>query len=133
MSNTPDEIRDFSYFVSVAYGSVLINGLGLGVVVKALLNKPDITKVKVVEKSADVITLVADTYLKDPRVEIVQADCFEYKPPKGERYDAVWHDIWDEICADNLPEMQRLHRKYRKRTGFQGSWCRLQCERAARS
>lgn len=35
MSNTPDEIRDFSRFVRYAKGSVLVNGLGLGVLLKA--------------------------------------------------------------------------------------------------
>lgn len=43
MSNTPDEILDFRRFVCRAKGSVLVNGLGLGVLLKALLNKPEIT------------------------------------------------------------------------------------------
>lgn len=25
--------------------------------------------------------------------------------------DAVWHDVWDELCTDNLPQMHRLHRR----------------------
>lgn len=39
MSNTPDEIRDVSSFVYKANGNILINGLGLGVVLKMLLDK----------------------------------------------------------------------------------------------
>jgi hypothetical protein len=31
---------------------------------------------------------------------------------KGKRYDMVWHDIWDDICSDNLEGMAKLHRKY---------------------
>lgn len=131
MSNTPDEIRDFSRFVGRASGQVLVNGLGLGVLLKALLDKSVVDRVKVIEKSSDVIALVAPTYRNDPRVEIIHADCFEYMPPKGEMFEAVWHDIWDDICAANLPEMHRLHRKYGKRTSWQASWCRELCERAA--
>jgi len=128
MSNTPDEIRDGMYFVRKATGSVLINGLGMGIIVKMLLEKSDVTDITIIEKSKDVIELVSD-YYNDPRVTIINADCFEWKPPKGKRYNAVWHDIWDNICADNLPEMKKLHRKYRKRADYQESWCRGTCER----
>jgi hypothetical protein len=127
MSNTPDEIRDFWRFVCRANGSILINGLGIGVLLKAFLNKKEVTKITIIEKSTDVISLVGNTYLKDERVTIINADAFDYTPPKGEKYNAVWHDIWDYICYDNLPEMAKLHRKYGKRTNCQESWCKRQC------
>jgi len=132
MSNTPNEIRDFMRFVLKAEGIVLVNGLGLGVLLKALLDKPTITEVTVIEKSKDVIDLVGPTYLKDERVAIIHADAFEYKPPKGKRYNAVWHDIWDYICGDNVDEMKTLHRKYGRRSNYQESWCRYLCEQQNR-
>ena len=128
MSNTPDEISDFLYFYGHAKGKILINGLGLGVTVKALLNKPKVTQIIVIEKSEDVIKLCGPTYQNDDRVTIIHGDAFDYKPPKNERYDAVWHDIWDNITSDNLPEMIKLHRKYGRRTTYQESWCRYECE-----
>ena len=91
MSNTPDEIRDFREFVYKAEGSILINGLGLGVMLKALLNKSKITDITVIEKSQDVINLVAPTFLNDKRVTIINEDAFEYKPPKDKKYDYIWH------------------------------------------
>jgi hypothetical protein len=129
MSNTPDEIRDFRHFTREAKGSVLINGLGLGCVVKVLLDKVEITKIMVIEKSEAVIKLVAPFFV-DERLVIIQADAFEYEPV--ESYDFVWHDIWDYICTDNLPEMARLHRKYDKRTDWQDSWAKQRCERYKR-
>ena len=60
--------------------------------------------------------------------EFHQADALEYKPPRGEQYDVVWHDIWPNICTDNLPEMHKLHRKYGRRCNWQGSWCRAEHE-----
>lgn len=120
MSNTPDEIRDFSYFTQVANGSILINGLGIGCVLKVLLDKPEVTKITVIEKSEDVINLVAP-HFNDNRLTIINADAFTYKPPKDEKYDFVWHDIWDYICADNLKEMSKLHRKYGRKTKWQDS------------
>lgn len=128
MSNTPDEIYDQMDFVYKAKGNVLINGLGLGITLKLVLAKPEIKSVTVVEKSRDVIRLVAPTYLKDARVNIVHADAFTYKPPKGVRFGAVYHDIWNYITSDNLPEMHKLHRMYGRKCDWQGSWCRERCE-----
>jgi len=130
MSNTPDEIRDFVCEFRGVRGKVLINGLGLGVTVKYLLDNPEVTEVIVIEKSKDVIDLVADTYRNDNRFSVINDDCFEYSPPKGETYNFVWHDIWDYITSDNLEEMKKLHRKYGRRTKSQASWCRRNCERA---
>lgn len=132
MSNTPDEIRDHRYFFSRAKGKVLINGLGLGVALKAILNKvdesgvPAIELVHVVEKYEGVLNLVRPTYEGDKRVSFIHADALEYKPTL--KYDVVWHDIFDDICASNLPIMHKLHRKYGGKAVWQGSWCRERCE-----
>ena len=135
MSDTPDEIRDHFSIIWAAKGSVLINGLGIGVVLQACLNKDSVTHVTVIEQSKDVISLIGDYYknIYSDRLTIIHDDAFAYKPPKNIKYGAVWHDIWDNICADNLPEMHRLHRKYGRRTEWQGSWARAICERAAKT
>jgi len=127
MSNTPDEIRDFSHFLWRASGHILINGLGLGVLLKGLLLKDDVKSIDVVEISKDVINLVYPTYKKDKRLTVINADAFTWTPPLGSRYDFVWHDIWDDICTGNLKEMAKLHRKYGKRCGYQDSWCKKLC------
>ena len=128
MSNTPDEIRDFIPFKCRAHGHILINGLGIGVLVKALLEKDDIKSITIIEKSMDVINLSGPTYAMDKRVTIINADAFEHNPPLGMRYNYVWHDIWDNIDSDNLPEMHKLHRKYGRKSDHQKSWCRHECE-----
>jgi len=99
---------------------------------KAILNKvdekgaPAVDLVHVVEKAEDVLKLVRPTYESDKRVSFIHEDALEYKPTL--RYDVVWHDIFDDICADNLPIMHKLHRKYGGKTEWQGSWCRERCE-----
>jgi len=127
MSDTPDEMRDHLPIVNHAIGSVLINGLGIGMVLKNILLKDIVTEVTVIEINQDLIDLVGPHYV-DHRVTIVCADALTYKPPKGERYNAVWHDIWDNICIDNLEQMKYLHRKYGQYSDWQGSWCRDICE-----
>lgn len=130
MSDTPAEMRDHSYAVYKAEGSCLINGLGIGMVLKNILLKPSVKDVTVVEISQDLLDLVSPHY-KDSRITWVCSDAYEYKPPKGKRYQMVWHDIWDHITADNLPQMTKLHRKYGRRADWQGSWCKAECKRYA--
>ena len=133
MSDTPAEKSDHLSPVLRASNHCLVNGLGLGMVVNAMLLKPEVTKVTVVERSEDVIALVAPHYLSQygDRVNIVLADAFAYKPTG--QYDVVWHDIWDNICSDNLEQMTKLKRKYGRRAQWQGCWCEYETRRYARA
>ncbi len=126
MSDTPDEIRDHWSFICKASGNVLINGLGLGMVLQAILNKSEVDKATVIEISPEVVALVGEHYQEHygSRLEIIQADALTWQPPKGTRYFAIWHDIWSDICSGNLPEMHKLHRRYGHRCNWQGSWGR---------
>ena len=136
MSDTPDEIKDHLAFIYRAHGICLINGLGLDMAATAALRKPNVAHVYVVEQSADVISLVAPTYKKNysDRLTVLHGDALTDKWPelRGVRFDAVWHDIWDTICGDNLPEMTKLHRRYARRCNWQGSWARALCRRGCR-
>lgn len=132
MSDTPDEMRDHYEPVRRATGRCLIAGLGLGVVLQAVLDKPDVAHVTVVERSADVIKLVAGHYLNRygaARLEVVEADIFEWSPPPGTRYDMAWFDIWNDICADNLAEMATLNRRFARRAAWKGCWAQHLCRR----
>lgn len=128
MSDTRAELDDHWEIVYKAKDHVLIHGLGLGIVAQACLRKPEVTHVTVIEKSGDVIDLVAP-HIADDRLTVLHADALTWKPPKGQRYGAVWHDIWDDICGDNLEQMRFLHRRYGRRTDWQGSWCHKECIR----
>ena len=128
MSNTPMEIRTCQDFIERATGRVLINGLGLGMVLHAILQKDDVTHVTVIEKEQDVINLVAASFATDLRVEIINADAMEYCPPAGVTYNACWHDIWTDFATANLAQMDKLESKYRDICDWQGSWGREECE-----
>lgn len=125
MSNTPMEVMTNRQALNASRGFVLINGLGMGMLLEAVLAKPEVKRVRVVEIDEDVISLVGPHFAHDPRVEIVHADAHAYQPPKEDRYDFVWHDIWDAISADNLESMKALTRKYRRpRAANQACWAR---------
>lgn len=111
MSDTPAEYRDAAWFIHVAEGSVLISGLGLGMVVKAILKKAEVTHITVLELEADVINLVAPSY-PDPRLRVIHADCRTWKADR--QFDHAWHDIWPDVSEDDLPEMASITRRYAK-------------------
>lgn len=126
MSDTHDEIRDHVHFIRRARGSVLIAGLGLGMVLQAVARKAEVTSVTVVEKSSDVLALVANHYKSMPvvgaKLTVVHADIFGWKPAAGVRFDHAWFDIWDNLSVDNLAEMATLHRRFARIAGDKGSW-----------
>ena len=132
MSNTPMEVNQARSAYRQATGRILVNGLGLGMILEGMLSKPVVTAVRVVEIDADVLELVGSHFHSDPRVELVHADAYSYSPAKGERFDYVWHDIWDQITPDNLPLMTKLTRKYARRTERQAAWAREECRMHAR-
>lgn len=131
MSNTQAEINDHYEPYSKAEGLCLIHGLGLGMITAACLRKDTVERVTVVERDEDVIKLVAPHITKEwgARFEIVQGNSLDWHPPRGVRYNMVWHDIWDAISCDNKPEMSKLHRRYGKRCEWQGSWGKWEIER----
>ena len=124
MSDTPAEIASHLGAIYKAKGRVLLNGLGLGMVLKAILAKPDVLSVDVVEIDPDVASLVWPTYAADPRAHLHIADALSITWPREQRWDVAWHDIWPNICSDNWPTMKQLQRRYASKTDWQDSWQR---------
>ena len=127
MSDTPMEQRDNSYVVYKAKGDVFIAGLGLGMIVAAMAEKPEVTSITVVEKSDDVIKLVAPALTKQvgDKLTIIEDDIFDYKPERNRKWDTIYFDIWPTICSSNLDEMSTLHRRFGRRKptdGYMSSW-----------
>lgn len=135
MSNTPAEIKDHAKLfneVKKVGGSILINGLGLGMALTKILSFENVTDVTVIEISEDVIKLVADTFKDDKRVNIIHADALRWKAPKDKHYNIVWHDIWLHISSINTGTMGTLHRKYARKCDWQSSWVREEVQRLKR-
>lgn len=112
MSDTPMEKKTNIDFVENANGHVLIGGLGLGMVLMAIQDKPEVTKITVIEISQDIIDMVTSVLPLNDKVEIICGDVLEWIPPKGVMFDRVYHDIWSAICSDNWEDMVVLSRRY---------------------
>lgn len=125
MSDTAMERITNIDFIDNAKGRVLIAGLGVGLILQAILDKENVSEVVVVEKYQDVIDLVASRF-NHPKLKIVCADIFEYELPKTEKFDTIYFDIWADINEDNLKEMKTLHAKFRKnktsKESYMDSW-----------
>jgi len=140
MSDTGDERRDHWIPKRQGRGHVLIGGLGLGLVaLHAALNEK-VEKVTVIDINPDVVGLVEprlraaiEAQGMDPdRLEIIEADLFKWKPPKGQMYQCIWFDIWANLCTDNLKQYATLNRRFGRRTdGYRGAWGEdlLKCQR----
>jgi hypothetical protein len=150
MSDTPDELTDHGAIIERAAAatrpfSVLVNGLGLGCVVKGLLANPLIANVDVVEVDWELIRLVGPYYLnrrvgrrqvgsslrsRDGRLRIHHADAFAKTWPPDAWWDLVWHDVWDFVDPVNLEDetnanpgtYNSLRRRYEGLCGWQGAW-----------
>ena len=104
------ELRTNREFIWKAKGHVHINGLGLGVVLLAVLMKPEVESVTVVEKSKDVINLVAPSFAHFKNLTIIHDDALTYKPPAKKKFGAVWHDIWNEGTPPEMGKKNGLAR-----------------------
>lgn len=107
MSDTPTEIREHYEAIEGAHGDVVITGLGLGCIVSALLAKPTVKTITVVEIDRDVIALTAPYYADNPRVKIVNMDALTaamYFHRQDAYFDFAWHDIWSHISDRNLDD-----------------------------
>lgn len=139
MSDTNMEKDSNREVIDKACGDVLLVGLGIGLLLHNLRQKIQegvVRSVTVYEKEQDVIDIVAPYYRDLPNLKIVCRDIMEYRPPKEEKYDTIYFDIWPTIdYKRNLPEIRMLHNrwKFRKRDGnaFMNSWMKefMQYER----
>lgn len=111
--------------VNRAYGDVMIAGLGLGLIVGPMLAMDSVTSITVLERSPDVIALVGPRY-QNPRLTIVEADVYQWEPPK-KAYNFIYFDIWPDVPnSDNREEIQTLKKRYRsslKAGGRTAAWC----------
>lgn len=132
MSNTPMEMETNVNFVTVAHGNVFVAGLGIGLVLLAIQNKPEVTEITILEKEQEVIDLIAKHLPLNSKVKLVKGDAFTYKT--DEKFDVLYFDIWNSISAENYEEMKALTKLYRKNKAKGGTiahWRKDDCRKLA--
>lgn len=139
MSDTDMEKWTNANFVRNAHGKVLIGGLGIGLILLEIQDKLEVEKIVVVEKHKEVIDLVKDQLPLNEKVQIINADVWEYTPT--ERFNTIYMDIWNYINTDVYRDsMKPLIARYRKllvpkqedSNRFIDCWCRNEAKNGVR-
>jgi hypothetical protein len=113
MSDTPAEREENMRPLEMARGHVLIAGLGLGMLAKAVADKPGVESLTIVEIHQGVVDLVySNLKLDEFKAEVVLADAHEWKPSPGRKFDTIFLDIWPKYGDSMLADMIRLKEKW---------------------
>lgn len=113
MSDTPMEKYTNSEFVHKAHGKVLIAGLGLGMILLAIQDKPEVEEIVVIEKYEEVRDLVLPQLPVNDKVRVIIADAHDYVP--DQQYNTIYLDIWNNAGRDVYEEeMRPMRMRYRK-------------------
>ena len=123
MVDTPSDFRAMQKYAARASGNVLTTGLGLGLVAHELCLNDAVEGVTVVERSPEVIALVAKYLPQDGRIKVVCDDFWRFVMLDDTAWDSIIVDHWvfhrvDEQAAIYLNEVipfnKSLSRKYPK-------------------
>jgi 16S rRNA A1518/A1519 N6-dimethyltransferase RsmA/KsgA/DIM1 with predicted DNA glycosylase/AP lyase activity len=136
MSDTNMEKRTNMSFVVEAHGDILISGLGIGLIVMAIQDKEEVSSITIVEKYNDVIDIISSQLKFNHKINIINDDIYEWSPPKGIKYDVIYHDIWYYINSDVYEDMKKLKNKFKyylksKKefpNRFQKCWCEYEAK-----
>ena len=125
MEDTPFELNNHLDFMLKAKGHVLVTGLGLGCVIRGMLANGHVDHVTCIERSQDVLDLVAPHMPATDRLEIIKADALEWTKGTTQRFDCAWHDIWTDRDVGE-PHLAQSHTSLIKncapKVNFQGAW-----------
>jgi hypothetical protein len=102
MSVAPMELESQSHHVLAAKGRVLVGGLGLGAILWALLEKPEVEHITVIERDPQVINIMREVWRRDPRWK-------KHLVPSGAPYGPrfyVWPGDIFEVSKD--PEFSSI-------------------------
>jgi hypothetical protein len=125
MSDVPNEIFSLSMGIDEANGHVLVGGLGLGYCVQKMANKKSVKWVTVVEKSAEVIKLVAP-YLKKDNVEVIHDDLYDYLKKTKNKFDYCYYDIWastgEREIIEHIIPLRKLSKRVLRPNGKMRCW-----------
>jgi hypothetical protein len=94
----------------LAYGDVLITGLGFGILAKALVQKEEVKSITVIEVSSDVIDQYISTNGLDEKLIIINEDASSYS--SNRKYDCLLPDHYETQDNDwKLSDMDALAKR----------------------
>lgn len=109
-TNTKSSTKEMYSSYDLAYGDVLLSGLGFGILPKMITNKPSVSSITIVEKNSSVIDLYYENNPKIKNINIVCEDINEYKNLE-KPFDCIFLDHYEqETLQEQLYNMQKLYK-----------------------
>ncbi|WP_159712620.1 hypothetical protein [Geminicoccus flavidas] len=115
MSTSLMELESHAFHVHQAAGVVVVAGLGMAMYAHAAALRPEVLRVVVVERAAEVIAVAGaaagmDYWPRQDKVVVIQADALGSEladlvldATGGRRPDYLYADIWPELAAPQAP------------------------------
>ena len=118
MSDTDMEKETNAEFCSKAHGDIIIGGLGIGMIIMAIQDKPEVKTITVIEKNKEVIELISSQLKFNDKVKIVHDDVYSWMPDNDKKYDMRYMDIWNYINTDiykeEMVQLKKIYSKFLK-------------------
>lgn len=96
---TNREIREMYSAYDLAYGDVLLSGLGFGILPLWIASKPEVKSVTVVEFSQDIINIFLKSNTLPDNINIICSDIKLYKTQN--KYDCIILDHYPDLMPDS--------------------------------
>ena len=112
MSLTPGEVESQIPHLAAAHGTVVVCGLGMGVMAYAVAARQAVKRLIVVEKDPEVLDIFHqctdfESWPQRHKIELVQADACEYRQ---DGVDFLYADIWPFYRMDcMITDFKRMH------------------------
>jgi len=121
MTNSPKELSQMNDFVDKCEGTILIAGLGLGIILSRILEKTNINDIFVVEIDLDVIHMVSP-YFANTKANIIYGDIREIPLYFFPYIDYAWMDIWDTNLSDKLGDRHKCINRWKRQVKVVNAW-----------
>jgi hypothetical protein len=125
MNNSNHEKITNADFVKNAKGDVFIAGLGLGMIVLAIQDKPEVTSITIIEKFEDLKNHLQLVLPLNSKVNIIVSDIFEYQVPENTKYDTIYFDIYGDIELNNTWFFENYTQYKRNEDSYIKAWLPL--------
>jgi len=101
-SNNDVVIKQLYSSYDLAYGDVLVSGLGFGILALWLCSKPEVNSVTVIEISEDIIRLFKNSNYIPDKLNVINYDMINYNTDK--KYDVLLLDHYENQKFDWILE-----------------------------
>jgi hypothetical protein len=110
-----DVLHNMHSQYDIAYGKVLVTGLGFGILLKALEEKDNVTSITVIEKEQDVVDAFMSHNSIGDKVKIVVADAITYSTE--EEYDCLIPDHYELQSVEwKIADMKNIYKRIKNKS-----------------